>query len=54
MVLKTDSRVLTLVVELMVDALGNPVPIIVLPIYIASGQISLSGIADTEVDGSVF
>jgi MFS family permease len=53
MVLGTDSRVLTLAFARMADALGNSFLIIVLPIYIASGQISLTGIAGTEILGFV-
>ncbi|MUV90678.1 MFS transporter [Halapricum sp. CBA1109] len=53
MVLKTDSRVLTLAFARMADALGNSFLIIVLPLYIASGQISLSGIAGAEILGFV-
>jgi MFS family permease len=37
----------------MADALGNSFLIIVLPLYIASGEISLSGIAGTEILGFV-
>jgi len=53
MVLGTDSRILTLAFARMADALGNSFLIIVLPLYIASGQISLSGIAGTEILGFV-
>jgi len=53
MVLDTDGRVLTLAFARMADALGNSFLIIVLPLYIASGQISLSGIAGTEILGFV-
>ncbi|QSG15965.1 MFS transporter [Halapricum desulfuricans] len=49
MALNTDSRVLTLSVARMADALGNSFLIIVLPLYIASGEISLVGIAGTEI-----
>jgi len=52
-VFDTDSRVLTLGLARMADALGNSFLIIVLPLYIASGQISLSGIVGTEVAGFV-
>lgn len=51
MVLGTDSRVLTLAFARMADALGNSFLIIVLPLYIASGQVSLAGIAGTELLG---
>ncbi|MFD1512036.1 MFS transporter [Halomarina rubra] len=50
MVLGTDNRVLTLGIARMADALGNSFLIIVLPLYIESGQIDLSGI----VGGSLF
>jgi MFS family permease len=53
MVLDTDGRVLTLAFARMADALGNSFLIIVLPLYIASGQISLAGLAGTEVLGFV-
>ncbi|WP_417935937.1 hypothetical protein [Haloarcula saliterrae] len=45
MVLDTDSRVLTLAFARMADALGNFFLIIVLPLSIASGRVTLSGIA---------
>jgi MFS family permease len=44
MVLGTDNRVLTLGLARMADALGNSFLIIVLPLYIESGQIDLTGI----------
>ena len=53
MVLGTDSRVLTLAFARMADALGNSFLIIVLPLYIASGQVTLSGIAGAEILGFV-
>ncbi|WP_254273800.1 MFS transporter [Haloarcula marina] len=53
MVLGTDSRILTLAFARMADALGNSFLIIVLPLYIASGQVTLTGIAGTEVLGFV-
>ena len=49
----TDSRVLTLGLARMADALGNSFLIIVLPLYIASGQISLDGLVGAEVAGFV-
>jgi MFS family permease len=52
-VFDTDRRVLTLGMARMADALGNSFLIIVLPLYIASGQISLDGIAGAEVFGFV-
>lgn len=51
MVLGTDTRVLTLAFARMADALGNSFLIIVLPLYIASGQVSLAGIAGEQVLG---
>ncbi|KAA9398578.1 MFS transporter [Haloarcula sp. CBA1130] len=51
MVLGTDSRVLTLAFARMADALGNSFLIIVLPLYIASGQVSLAGIVGEQVLG---
>ncbi|WP_284007556.1 MFS transporter [Haloarcula pelagica] len=53
MVLGTDSRVLTLAFARMADALGNSFLIIVLPLYIASGQVTLTGIVGTELFGFV-
>jgi len=54
MVLGVDRRILTLAFARMADALGNSFLIIVLPLYIASGEISLAGIAGTEIAGFVF
>ncbi|MFU1782214.1 MFS transporter [Haloarcula japonica] len=51
MVLGTDTRVLTLAFARMADALGNSFLIIVLPLYIASGQVSLAGIAGQQIFG---
>jgi MFS family permease len=53
MVLQTDNRVLALAFARMADALGNSFLIIVLPLYIASGQISLDGIVGVSVLGLV-
>ncbi|MDG5777986.1 MFS transporter [Haloarculaceae archaeon H-GB2-1] len=53
MVLGTDRRILTLAMARMADALGNSFLIIVLPLYIASGEISLQGIVGTELAGFV-
>jgi len=53
MVLGTDSRVLTLAFARMADSLGNSFLIIVLPLYIAGGEISLAGIVGTSVFGFV-
>jgi MFS family permease len=44
MVLGTDNRVVALAMARMADALGNSFLIIVLPLYIASGRISLAGL----------
>ncbi|WP_255197028.1 MFS transporter [Halorarius litoreus] len=44
MVLGTDNRVVALAMARMADALGNSFLIIVLPLYIASGRISLAGV----------
>jgi MFS family permease len=51
MVLGTDPRVLTLALARMADALGNSFLIIVLPLYIASGQVNLGGLVGTEILG---
>ncbi|WP_254830207.1 MFS transporter [Haloglomus salinum] len=51
MVLGTDRRVLALAMARMADALGNSFLIIVLPLYIASGQIAIDGIVGTDVLG---
>jgi MFS family permease len=51
MVLGVDKRVLTLGLARMADALGNSFLIIVLPLYIASGQIDLGGLVGVEVAG---
>ncbi|EMA13168.1 putative MFS family arabinose efflux permease [Haloarcula quadrata] len=51
MVFGTDTRVLTLAFARMADALGNSFLIIVLPLYIASGQVSLAGIAGQQILG---
>ncbi|WP_276271657.1 MFS transporter [Haloarcula litorea] len=53
MVLGTDRRILTLAFARMADALGNSFLIIVLPLYIASGQISLDGLVGVELLGFV-
>jgi len=52
-VFDTDTRVLTLGMARMADALGNSFLIIVLPLYIASGQISLEGLVGVELAGFV-
>ena len=44
MVLGTDKRVLALAFARMADSLGNSFLIIVLPLYIASGEVSLTGL----------
>ncbi len=51
MVNGTDTRVPTLAFARMADALGNSFLIIVLPLYIASGQVSLAGIAGQQILG---
>jgi MFS family permease len=51
MVFGTDRRVLTLGFARMADALGNSFLIIVLPLYIASGQIDLTGLTGTRLAG---
>jgi MFS family permease len=52
-VLNTDRRVLALGLARMADALGNSFLIIVLPLYIASGQVSLTGLVGIDVFGLV-
>jgi MFS family permease len=44
MVLGTDDRVFALAMARLADSLGNSFLIIVLPLYIASGEISLAGL----------
>jgi MFS family permease len=51
MVLGVDNRVLALAMARMADALGNSFLIIVLPLYIASGQVSLDGIVGVDLLG---
>jgi MFS family permease len=53
MVLGVDNRILALATARMADALGNSFLIIVLPLYIASGQILLDGIVGGELLGFV-
>jgi MFS family permease len=53
MVLGTDRRVLALAMARMADALGNSFLIIVLPLYLASGQIAIEGIVGSRVLGFV-
>ena len=48
-VLDTDRRVLALAMARMADALGNSFLIIVLPGYIASGQIEVEGLVGTTL-----
>jgi MFS family permease len=52
-VFDTDGRVVTLGLARMADALGNSFLIIVLPLYIASGQVSLDGIVGVDLAGFV-
>ena len=47
--LGTDRRVLVLAFARMADALGNSFLIVVLPLYIASGQINIEGLVGTQV-----
>jgi len=51
--LGTDRRVVALGLARMADALGNSFLIIVLPLYIASGQVSLTGLVGANVFGLV-
>jgi MFS family permease len=51
MVLGVDNRILALGMARMADALGNSFLIIVLPLYIASGQITLDGIVGGSLAG---
>jgi MFS family permease len=44
MVLNTDNRVLSLAFARMANSLGNSFLVIVLPLYIASGEVSLAGL----------
>ncbi|MDX1747552.1 MAG: MFS transporter, partial [Halobacteriales archaeon] len=49
MVLGTDRRVVVLGLARMADALGNSFLIIVLPLFVASGRVSLAGIAGVRL-----
>jgi len=51
MVLEADRRVLALGLARMADALGNSFLIIVLPLYIAGGEIALGGLTGTRILG---
>ena len=51
--LDTDRRVIALGLARMADALGNSFLIIVLPLYIASGQVSLTELVGTNLFGLV-
>ena len=51
MVLGVDRRILALAMARMADALGNSFLIIVLPLYIASGEVSIAGIVDGRLFG---
>jgi MFS family permease len=53
MVLGTDSRILTLAFARMADALGNSFLVIVLPLYLDSGQITLAAVAGANLFGFV-
>ncbi|AKH97224.1 MFS transporter [Halanaeroarchaeum sulfurireducens] len=50
-VLGTDRRVLVLAFARMADAMGNSFLIVILPLYIASGQIAIDAIVGTSVLG---
>jgi MFS family permease len=45
----TDERVIVLALARMVGALGNSFLVVVLPLYIASGQVDLTGLLDTDL-----
>jgi MFS family permease len=45
----TDRRVIVLALARMVGALGNSFLVVVLPLYIASGEIDLAGLLDARV-----
>jgi MFS family permease len=47
---ETDRRVVVLALARMVGAMGNSFLIVVLPLFIASGEVDLSGLVDTTVD----
>ena len=47
-ILDTDRRVLALALARMADAVGNSFLIVVLPLYIASGQVSIAGLVGTH------
>lgn len=47
--LETDRRVLVLSFARMADEMGNSFLIVILPLYIASGQINLSGLVGTTL-----
>ena len=49
----TDRRVFTLAFARMADALGNSFLIIVLPLYIASGQVRIDGLVGLNIGGFV-
>ncbi|MFC6836397.1 MFS transporter [Halomarina ordinaria] len=51
MVLGTDRRILTLALARMADALGNSFLIIVLPLYIESGEVDVTGLVGGSVLG---
>ncbi|MFB6252631.1 MAG: MFS transporter [Halobellus sp.] len=53
MIQNTDSRVIALGLARMADALGNSFLIIVLPLYIASGQVSIDALVGGQVLGFV-
>jgi MFS family permease len=51
MVLGVDNRILALAMARMADALGNSFLIIVLPLYVASGQFTLEGLVGGQLVG---
>ncbi|WP_247007859.1 MFS transporter [Halorientalis litorea] len=53
MVLGTDRRVLVLALARMADAIANSFLIIVLPLYVASGAVSIEALVGTRVLGLV-
>ena len=52
--LGTDRRVLVLALARMADSLGNSFLIVVLPLYIASGQIPIDGLVESGAFGVPF
>jgi MFS family permease len=50
---ETDRRVIVLALARMVGAIGNSFLVVVLPLYIASGEVDLSGFLDVRLDVGV-